>query len=53
MLLLLVVDERNTSEKWVAPTQLSVAYVIVILQVSPKHRNRGVCEPFLSLLPTL
>jgi hypothetical protein len=41
MLLLLVIDERNTSEKWVAPTQLSIAYVVVILQVSPKYRNRG------------
>jgi hypothetical protein len=40
MLLLLGVDERNTSEKWVAPTQLSLAYVVLILQVIPKHQNR-------------
>jgi hypothetical protein len=53
MLLLLVVDERNTSEKWVAPTRLSVAYVVVILQVSPNTEIGGAYEPFLSLLPTL
>jgi hypothetical protein len=41
MLLLLVVDEWNTSEKWVARTQLSVAYVIVILEVSKKKTESG------------
>jgi hypothetical protein len=43
MLLLLVADERNTSKNWVAPTQLSFPYVVVILQVSPKHRELGEC----------